>query len=245
MKTRITRRQAAGLAAFAAALCLEVAPAAAQTGLVVPMLECVTVDSQTRQLTGYFGYKSVATQIMTLPTTPEDNIFIGGSTPPSLGQPIVFIPGRFRSVFSAVFDLSESPSYSWVLNGSILRIRDDPSTYCQGPVPGPPGPPGPAGPQGPEGPQGPAGPPGPPGPSFAACRTVTRQVGDTDRRPQELTVSCDADEVVYSGGGSCPASSITASEPASTASWRLECRSRAQIRVTAVCCPMPAPFPKR
>ncbi len=30
------------------------------------------------------------------------------------------LPGRFSSVFSAVFDLSESPSYPWVLNGFIL-----------------------------------------------------------------------------------------------------------------------------
>ncbi len=241
MKTRITRRGAAGIVVLAATLCFGTRPAAAQTHVVQPLLECVTVDSQTHQLTAYFGYRSIADQIMTLPVTPEDNIFIGGLTQPTLGQPTVFIPGRFRSVFSAVFDLSESPSYSWVLNGFILTIRNDPATYCQGPVPGPPGPPGP---QGPEGPQGPAGAPGPPGPSFASCRTVTQQLGDTDRRQRELTVSCNADEVVYSGGGSCPASSITASEPASATSWRLECSARAQVRVTAVCCPMPAPVPK-
>jgi len=69
---------------------------------------------------------------------------------------------------------------------------------------------------------------------------VSRQLGDTDRRRLELTVSCDSDEVVYSGGGSCPAASITASEPASATSWRLECSARAQIRVNAVCCPLPA-----
>lgn len=152
MQTRITRRWAARLAVFAAALCVEATPAAAQTGLVQPILECITVDTQTHQLTASFGYRSVANVIMTLPVTPEDNIFIGGSTPPSVGQPTVFVPGRFHSVFSAVFDLSESPSYSWVLNGSILNIRDDPNFYCPGPVQGPPGPPGPCGPCGPSGP---------------------------------------------------------------------------------------------
>jgi hypothetical protein len=85
--------------------------------------ECMTVAD--RVINVRFGYTSFANGILAIPSTPEDNIFIGGIINPVLGQPQAFVPGTFHDVFRADFDLAESPSYSWVLAGRIVRIRDN------------------------------------------------------------------------------------------------------------------------
>jgi hypothetical protein len=94
----------------------------AQSTPLFPIAECMTVADS--MINVRFGYESFAGGIMNLPVTPEDNIFIGGSISPYVGQPVVFVPGRHRDVFRADFDLLESPTYSWVIAGRILRIQD-------------------------------------------------------------------------------------------------------------------------
>lgn len=54
--------------------------------------------------------------------TLSDNIFIGGGISPWVGQPVVFVPGRHRDVFRADFDLTESPSYTWVLANHFQQV---------------------------------------------------------------------------------------------------------------------------
>jgi hypothetical protein len=93
----------------------------AQVSPVFAKVECMTVADSIIEVR--FGYESFASTVLTLPTTPEDNIFIGGIISPYVGQPMVFVPGRHRDVFRASFDLQESPSYSWVIGGRILRIN--------------------------------------------------------------------------------------------------------------------------
>lgn len=93
----------------------------AQTTPLFPIAECMTVADSTINVR--FGYESLALGILNLPVTPEDNIFIGGGVSPYVGQPVAFVPGRHHDVFRADFDLLESPSYSWVIAGRILRIN--------------------------------------------------------------------------------------------------------------------------
>jgi hypothetical protein len=95
----------------------------AQSPPLFPVAECMTVADSTINVR--FGYQSLATSILNLPVTPEDNIFIGGGTLPSVGQPTVFVPGRHRDVFRVDFDLLDSPSYTWVIAGRFLRIADN------------------------------------------------------------------------------------------------------------------------
>lgn len=97
---------------------------------VVPRLDCIVVNPTTKLLTARLGYTNPSTGLEARAVTPENNLFIGGITLPDLGQPQTFVPGTFRDVFRATFDLAESPSYSWVLDGVVLRIRDDPAAYC-------------------------------------------------------------------------------------------------------------------
>jgi hypothetical protein len=94
----------------------------AQTTPLFPIAECMTVADTTINVR--FGYESLAISVLNLPVTPEDNIFIGGGISPWIGQPTVFVPGRHRDVFRADFDLLESPTYSWVIAGRILRVGD-------------------------------------------------------------------------------------------------------------------------
>ncbi len=95
----------------------------AQSPPLFPIAECMTVADTI--ISVRFGYESLAVNILNLPVTAEDNIFIGGGISPWVGQPVVFVPGRHRDVFRADFDLLESPTYTWVIAGRFLHIADD------------------------------------------------------------------------------------------------------------------------
>lgn len=105
---------------FVSALLLCAAGSAAAQG-VTPIAECLTLSDATMSVR--LGYQSIYLTTVQIPITPENNIFIGGITNPYLGQPVEFAPGRAHDVFRADFDLNESPSYAWVLDGHILSIN--------------------------------------------------------------------------------------------------------------------------
>ncbi|HWI72783.1 MAG TPA: hypothetical protein VNT55_12590, partial [Baekduia sp.] len=114
---------------LAAALALA-APAAASPGLVIPRLDCMVPDTAAHTLDVRFGYTSLSSTTESHPVVVNDNIFIGGSVSPDSGQPALFVPGTFHDVFRVTFDLADSPSYTWVLDGSFLTVQDDPAQYC-------------------------------------------------------------------------------------------------------------------
>lgn len=99
-----------------------------------------------------------------------------------------------------------------------------------GPV-GPQGPRGPQGPIGPAGPQGATGPQGPVGPtgSFSSVRIVTNQ----GTAPFYVSIAtCDSDEILIGGGGSCeisvggPFEGVLHSSHPSGSSWVVDCFDR-------------------
>lgn len=92
----------------------------AQSPAVFPIAECMTVSDMTINVR--FGYESLAVTVLNLPVTLSDNIFIGGGISPWVGQPVVFVPGRHRDVFRADFDLTESPTYTWVLANRFQQV---------------------------------------------------------------------------------------------------------------------------
>jgi len=97
--------------------------AVAQPGNLFPIAECMSVSDSMIQVR--FGYQSLAEQVLNRPVTPTDNIFVGGGISGYVGQPVVFVPGRHRDVFRGSFDLAESPSYSWFLDGRVVSFGAD------------------------------------------------------------------------------------------------------------------------
>ncbi|HLH17290.1 MAG TPA: hypothetical protein VKX45_08720 [Bryobacteraceae bacterium] len=164
-----------------------------QTG-VYPILDCVTYNPGTNELTGYFGYLNInssATAIL----PGGSNFFIPG--PVNRGQPSTYNTGIFHKAFAVTISLKVFTQLSWTLLGTTVVATNDPSQYCpfaqtacwdtnanarcdasedingDGTCDardclGAPGAPGPQGPQGPAGAQGPAGPTGPQGPQGPA-----------------------------------------------------------------------------
>jgi hypothetical protein len=71
------------------------------------------------------GYQSTDAAIRELPVTVDDNLIIADFLSPFMGQPVVFMPGRFRDVFRIAFDVSETVSARWLLDGSLLEMNLD------------------------------------------------------------------------------------------------------------------------
>jgi hypothetical protein len=195
---------------------------------IVPTVDCVRYDSDTRKLHVFFGYTSTHTVPVILPVSgvaPPWNFFF--PDPVNRNQPTVFLPGTSALAFysSFVVDPSGMQHLSWLLDGaSVTATRD--STPCPIPFPLTTGP---AGPAGPAGSQGPAGPPG------AGLGAATRHdVTVVGTRTESATAACAAGETVMGGGGSCAATRVKASTP-TTDGWTVTCGSRTTVTATAIC----------
>jgi hypothetical protein len=228
---------------------------------VSPLLDCVTYDSVTNDVTAFWGYSnpnSTTTQIRQASL----NFF---DPPPSFhGQPDLFQPGVFHKVFSNTFNLSSTSSLSWTLSGIKETATNNPATYC--PVDtacwdtngngvcdlstedtngdgkcdaldcrGRQGLQGPAGLTGSPGQTGPAGPIGPPGIS-PSINTVT-----VPSATASATASCTSPQVLLNGGGACTVPNtnaingrIASSAPSGSNGWTVTC-SAGQATAVALC----------
>ncbi len=162
---------------------------------VFPLLDCVTYNPATNELTGFFGYINVNNQTTSIPPG-ASNYFT--PDPINRGQPTNYLPGIYHQVFTATVSLNASPQLSWTLLGDTVTGTNDPTKYCTASTatacwdtnangvcdgaedingdakcdardcqgaPGATGPQGPPGINGTSGPQGPQGPQGPSGPA--------------------------------------------------------------------------------
>jgi hypothetical protein len=128
---------------------------------IAPVLNCVTYNADTSEVTAYFGYISTFTDTETIDIG-LNNFFSPGVI--DRGQPTNFLPGQFNDVFSTSFTVGTVTEIIWFLNGQTATATNDPLTYCTT-LSGPSGPTGPTGPTGATGPSGATGPTGPSGPT--------------------------------------------------------------------------------
>jgi hypothetical protein len=111
---RTDRRLLAALAVLAAgAVAFAAAPAHAD--VVSSQLDCVTVDPDAATVTGTWGYTNTTDHAITL-LPGSDNFF--KPSPSFQGQPVVFQPGTFNSVFQSTFDLNFDATSTWVVLGT-------------------------------------------------------------------------------------------------------------------------------
>lgn len=205
------------------------------TGDVMPILDCVTVDSATGEATAFFSYDNKTASTVTVAIGADNRFQL---SPQDRGQGTAFLAGFHRKAFSVVFDTATETTITWQLLGNSAVASDDPTVYCGGT-----GPTGPAGPTGPTGPTGATGATGPKGQAATAflsqCQLVTAKGrGNT---ATNVTVKCADDERLLSGGGSCLGRGVVvASQQSSLKSWEMKCSvAQGSIAIAkALCCPL-------
>jgi hypothetical protein len=212
--------------ATVAAVVLTASGAAAQNDPLFPQLDCFEEVSET-EVRLHIGVTNLSDQEITDPAVNvlevEDN---------AIPSPTIFKPGYVPRVYSIT--IAASSNLTWELGQQDYPLYVDmntlePDRRCANQE----------GPQGPEGPEGPVGPQGPAGESAGAllplCRLVTASLAEGIGR--ELTVSCNSDESLVQGGGSCNRGNMKGSMQTGATSWRIECRSTKGIQGSALCCP--------
>lgn len=208
-----------------AAVLLAATSAAAQDPLF-PQLDCFEDVSET-EVRLHIGVTNLSDQEIANPAV--NLLEIGDNAIPA---PTIFKPGYASRVLSIT--MAASSDLIWALGQQDYPLYVDmntlePDKRCANQE----------GPQGPQGPEGPAGPQGPAGESAGAllpqCRLVTASLAEGIGR--ELTVSCDSDESLVQGGGSCNRGNMKGSMQTGATSWRIECRSTKGIQGSALCCP--------
>jgi hypothetical protein len=234
----------------------------AQSGQIVPLLDCVIYRFDTNTLLAFFGYASTFTTDVTIEVGLQ-NFFSPGAI--FRNQPTVFHPGYHFNEFATSFVVSGSlTQITWFLDGNSIAARNDTSLYCT-----------------PDSnctcPAGPAGPPGPPGPSGkdgvngtfnpGSCRTVVatnspsrvQEFQDEDLPEQPVTnamccssnkrvgcgidaiASCDKGEYLLTGGGECSFPLVMrATGVWNGNNWKTSCIGipvkKTWAKATAVCC---------
>jgi hypothetical protein len=101
---------------LACALAVAVPADAATTG-PVPAVDCVAVSADGSTAVAYFGYANATGNTLLVPVGTSNQIFPGD---PDHGQPSIFNPGSYPSVFSASFDPAFEPTVTWTLDGSSV-----------------------------------------------------------------------------------------------------------------------------
>jgi hypothetical protein len=192
----------------------------AQSGSVLPVLNCVIYFNDTNTLAAIFGYVSTFPEPVTLPVGPE-NFFSPGVL--FRNQPTEFLPGLHDNLFATSFVVSGSlTQVTWFVGGSTATARNETSLYCSS-VGGAPGPPGPPGAQGQQGVQGPPG-----GYNPANVRRVAAEQNGS------AVAACGTNEALVGGGGSCASATVAlqSSVPVGN-TWSVTC-APASIKATAI-----------
>lgn len=94
--------------------------------VLVPLVECMVVDSATRVNTVYFGYENRTNRRLTVPVGDYNQLSPGLLYQ---GQPDVFNPGRYPRVVAAEFVLDFTSRVDWELNG-ITVAADATTPVC-------------------------------------------------------------------------------------------------------------------
>jgi hypothetical protein len=101
------------------------APAMAQTGPLVPLLNCAQVVGD--HAVYHFGYRNPTSQtIEAIPGT-DPNFFL--PFPPERGQPSQYLPGEHHNVFAITFPAAEQ--LTWFLQGNIVTTNNPLPASCQ------------------------------------------------------------------------------------------------------------------
>ena len=117
----LTIRGAARLSVFIAAAAFFAAAAAAQTGSVIPILECVTTNPANGLTTVFIGYNNTTGATQTIPSGTGRNLFSPGTA--DRGQPSVFYTGERRAAFSVgIVFTAETPERTFTLDGNAINI---------------------------------------------------------------------------------------------------------------------------
>ena len=102
-------------------------PAHAGPGGLYPILDCVSYNQATQEVTAVWGYVDTNSSSTIVPFG-SDNFF---DPPPGYRlQPIEFLPGIHHNVFSTTFFLSDTTHLSWTLDGTTLTASNNPALYC-------------------------------------------------------------------------------------------------------------------
>lgn len=220
-------------------LCAAIAawiPANAQTSdddLVYPKFECYdAIDANTYTFRfGTFSFKDSA-------ATPSINFF----EPSRFDPPLSIGPGYTPRAHAVTVDPTVESKLIWFLGSKdplVVETQALPAALeCSSVPEGPPGAQGVPGPTGPAGPQGAPGPAGPPGPQgvVGACRVVEARTS----RQRSAAVECAADEILVSGGATCPDGGVQSMRHASPTRWEITCTNRDRdAAASALCCKRP------
>jgi hypothetical protein len=99
-------------------------PAMAQTGPLVPLLDCAQVVGD--QAVYHFGYRNPTTQtIEAIPGT-DPNFFL--PFPPERGQPSQYLPGEHHHVFTVTVPITTA--LHWFLHENIVSTNEAPLASC-------------------------------------------------------------------------------------------------------------------
>jgi hypothetical protein len=106
------------------------APAsAASSGALTPLLNCVTVDPQSGDVTAYFGYSNTLGAGQVVAVGDNNQLF---PVDAFQGQPTVFNEGTYPQVFAVTYDPTIFPSIFWILNGQEATADDSSPTCVSG-----------------------------------------------------------------------------------------------------------------
>jgi hypothetical protein len=98
-------------------LAIAVPADAAATG-PVPSLDCVAVSGD-GLVTAYFGYTNTSVTRTSIAVGENNQVF---PLDADQGQPTVFVPGSYPSVFNVTFNSVIFPTMSWTLNGTQVDV---------------------------------------------------------------------------------------------------------------------------
>jgi hypothetical protein len=110
------------------------ASASASAGALTPLLDCVSSDPTTGDITAYYGYSNTTGAAINIAIGENNEVFPAS---PFEGQPTSFGVGDYPRVFSVTFDPNLFPSVAWILDGQEVDAHQG-LPACAGGVTTPP-----------------------------------------------------------------------------------------------------------